>query len=268
MKLYNRDYNQLTPSEIEEWELLKNKEIVGKLGNTVIRKSLFAKYPKAVRHFTGLFPNNYLDVVELKEDVVLNKKINDFESLVFSETTNEREILNFIRENEAYFIVGSLLKSYFSFGHHDAYAFPEFPLGNSYRVDYVLVGKSSDGWNFVFVELESPNKNITLENGELGSAFRKGENQIQDWDAWIEQYYSFIQEIFNKYKNIDMPLPREFAQLDKSRINYVVIAGRRKDFTEKTYRIRRVKNNNNQLLILHYDNLIDASKGLIGSATY
>jgi hypothetical protein len=63
-------------------------------------------------------------------------------------------------------------------------------------------------------------------------------------------------------------LPDEFHHLDKTRINYVVIAGRRSDFDEKTYRIRRKNQKDNSVLILHYDNVIDSAEKLIGEATY
>lgn len=49
-----------------------------------------------------------------------------------------------------------MLKGNYNFGHHDAYIIPEFMLGNSYKVDYLLIGKSSRGYEFVFIELEKP----------------------------------------------------------------------------------------------------------------
>ena len=39
-------------------------------------------------------------------------------------------------------------------GNHGAYLFPEFQLGSSYKADYLLLGKSSGGFEFIFVELE------------------------------------------------------------------------------------------------------------------
>ena len=48
---------------------------------------------------------------------------------------------------------------------------------------------------------------------------------------------------------------REFFELEKSRIHYVVIAGRRSDYKEKTYELRRRLLKSNNILLLHYDNL-------------
>ena len=123
--------------------------------------------------------------------------------------------------------VGSLLKTYFHFGHHSAHLFPEFRLGNSFLVDFLLVGKDSGGWSFVLVELEAPAGNITLKNGDLGSAVRKGLSQVESWDEWREARYGSLAETFDKSRRSDVCLPREFIALDKSRIHYVVVAGRR-----------------------------------------
>ena len=64
-------------------------------------------------------------------------------------------------------------------GHHGAYLFPEFPLGTSYKADYLLIGNGSGGHEFIFIELENPKGNITLQNGELGNTFRKGILQVR-----------------------------------------------------------------------------------------
>lgn len=268
MNLYDRDYFKLLADEYEEWQLLQQQEIVRKIGAVEIKRSRFRDYPKAARHFIHLFPNNYLDIIELKDELRLTEQLTEFCKLVDSDDANERKILNFINQNRAYFIIASILKTYFHFGHHEAYLFPEFQLGNSYKVDSLLIGKNSDGWHFVFVEFEAPIGNITLADGELGLAFRKGLAQVADWDAWLEAQYGSLMETFDKHRRIDMPLPREFVTLDKSRINYVVVAGRRTDFKDKTYRIRRKKQKNGSELLLHYDNLIDTAMKIIGAPTY
>lgn len=264
MYLCKRDYCTLTPAEAEEWNSLKQKEIDRKTGRFSIRKSSFLDYPKAVRHYLSLFPNNYLDIMELGDAERLKGLVKGLSQILDSGRTKESDIVNYLKQKKAYFIIGSLLKSYFKFGHHDAFVFPEFQLGNSFKVDYLIVGRSSDGFEFVLVELEAPSGNITTSRGELGAVFRKGLNQIGDWDSWIDSNYTSLKETFDKYKKPDKTLPEEFTRLDKSRINYAVIAGRRKDFTRKTYRIRR----KSDALILHYDNLLDSSANIIGKNTY
>lgn len=268
MKLYERDYTTLTPEEEAEWQSLKRQELVEKMGGVAVGWDNFRDYPKAARHFISLFPNNYLDIVELEDESRLKLQLDQFSRLLDSDEVTERTILTFIKHEHAYFIVASMLKDHFHFGHHDAYLFPEFQLGNSYQVDYLLVGQSSEGYSFVFVELEAPTGSITLTNGDIGVAIRKGLSQVADWDTWIEARFGSLAETFDKCRRCDECLPHEFVSLDKSRIHYVVVAGRRADYKEKTYRFRRKAQKENSVLILHYDNLVDAAQNVIGQATY
>ena len=95
MKLQNRDYLKgLTPEEKLAYEKILEEE---KLNcPKFARKNLFHKYPKAARHCLNLFPNNYLDINELKETDLLKEKNKNFDNLVNNQKTTERTILNFI----------------------------------------------------------------------------------------------------------------------------------------------------------------------------
>ena len=55
---------------------------------------------------------------------------------------------------------------------------------------------------------------------------------------------------------------------DSTRIHYAVVAGRRTDFNDVTYRQKRSIKNQNNINLIHYDNLIDLSRNLIGKNTY
>lgn len=184
MKLYDRDYTILTSDEEAEFRLLKEQEVVNQVGTIKSRKPLFQTPSKAVRHYISLFPNNYMDIFELQEREELNNKLTCFQQLLDSEDVSERSILNFISEHRAYFIIASLIKKRFDFGHHATYLFPEFQLGNSYQADYLIVGRGSGGHQFIFVELEAPKgSGIILTDGELGEVFRKGKKQLRDWQS-------------------------------------------------------------------------------------
>ncbi|MFN6488253.1 MULTISPECIES: Shedu anti-phage system protein SduA domain-containing protein [unclassified Nostoc] len=264
MKLYDRDYTILTSDEEAEFRSLKEQEVV----IPKIRNSLFHKYPKAARHYISLFPNNYMDFVDLQDRVGLNNKLTCFQQMLESEDVDERSILKFISEHRAYFIIGSLLSKYFHFGHHATYLFPEFQLGNSYRSDYLIIGQSSGGHEFVFVELEAPKGRITTAEGDLGEVFRKGIKQLRDWRRWLDSYYSSLKETFDKSRRAEVALPDEFVTMDRSRFHFVVIAGKRTHFTNKTYEIGREERMDTNILLLHYDNLIDTAADVIGRQTY
>ncbi|MFG0217226.1 DUF4263 domain-containing protein, partial [Brevibacillus porteri] len=168
MKIYDRDFTKLTQQESEEWGLLEEKAVTHKLGNQSIMRNVYREYPVAVRHYLSLFPNNHLDIVDLHKENELTNLVEQFHKELEKPMTNERSILNFIKENKAHFIIASIMKEMYSFGHHDAFIIPEFQLGNKYQVDYLLIGKNSGGYEFIFVELEHPSKNIILKEGDLG----------------------------------------------------------------------------------------------------
>lgn len=270
MSLYdNNDYTYLNEQDKKVWEELKEKEVLNKEGKKRAfgRVSRYREYPKSVRHYLSIFPNNFVDAIELKKEENLLNIIKEFKDLIDSKSTNERDILNFINNGLSIHMIVSLVSDY-NFGHHSLYVFPEFQLGVSYRVDYLIVGKNSGGYEFIFVELESCNGRITLQDGNFGEAIRKGINQVQDWKVWLEENYQSLYEIYNKYKKIKDNLPVEFMKYDSTRIHYAVVAGRRTDFNDVTYRQKRSIKNQNNINLIHYDNLIDLSRNLIGKNTY
>jgi hypothetical protein len=269
MRLHERDFSKaLTPVEEAEWqelqEIRRPKPIPLFVKATSIRG-----YSKAVRHKSTLFPNNFLDVVELQEKDRLKSEVSAFEELLNSPGVDERKILNHINGNYRFFIIGSILKALpFGFGHHDAYLFPEFPLGNTYEVDYLLAGDSSDGFSFVFVEFEAPSGKITLASGDYGEVIRRGLRQVNKWKRWLAANYNCLIETFDKYRGSDVQLPPEFSRLDTTRLHYVVVAGRRRDFKETTYQARREEVMQGGPLLLHFDHVLDSASYIIGDSTY
>lgn len=271
--LYERDYRILTDEEKVRWQKVEDTFNDTKTnGRTKITPGALHKYyrdiPVAALHHKQLFPNNYLNTDDLKDKENLKSIIENFRMLLDSNCT-ERDILNFIRSQKAYFIIASMLKGFhYRFGHHNAFAFKEFELPPNHIVDYLLVGKNSGGYEFVFIELENAFGQITNSDGEFGVTIRKGIKQVNDWDSWLESNYSSLKLVYDKYIGTMEQLPREFYELDKSRIHYAVIAGRRKDFTKKTYQLKRKLLRSNNILLLHYDNLFDSAEFLLKSGNY
>ncbi|MFW5983490.1 MAG: Shedu anti-phage system protein SduA domain-containing protein [bacterium] len=259
--LYDRDYNILTKDEQaqrEKAERFKSNNL-GRIGE--VSPDVNIKYhaikPGAVYHYESLFPNNFLFSESLDNKSKLKKIGSEFVNLLEGDIT-ERDILNFINKNKYYNLIASLFHSGYTFGHHDAYLFKEFELPSTYKADYLLIGKNSHGYHFLFVELENPSGLITISDGSFGETIRKGIKQVRDWDRWIEGNFHSLGLVFDKYKNERIELPKEFRKLDKTRINFVVIAGRREDFKEKTYNEKRKLFRSEGIQVLHYDNLVDS----------
>jgi hypothetical protein len=267
--LYNRDFRRLTEKEHRQWEKAKEyKNTRNKIGLTPKQLSNFHDLMSdAAYHYESIFPNNLLNIKHLEDVEHLMRTKNEFISLLDT-NPSERELLNFITFNQAYFLIGSILKTSCDFGHHAAFAFKEFDLPPNFVVDYLLVGKNSGGYEFVFIELENPTGSIVNADGAFGTTIRKGIKQLEDWDAWIESNFSNLFLLFQKHQGVHEPLPVEFFKLDKSRIHYAIVAGRRRDFKEKTYRLKRKLLRESNTLLLHYDNLIDGADLLCKSGNY
>jgi Domain of unknown function (DUF4263) len=271
MTLYDRDFNTISDEEKLVWEEIKEQEkfVTNGKPSDIIRKSLYTNYPVAVRHFLSLFPNNFLDSVELRtESELLKEKLKSFNILLDDTEITERQILNFIKNEKAHFIIGSILKSNYRFGHHSLYVFPECKLPPNYQVDFLIIGENSDGHHFVFVELENPHKQITISDGSYGETIRKGIKQIDDWEMWLESNFSILRLVFEQSLNKTEKLPNEFTVFDKTRMHFVVVAGRRTDYNKKTYRLQRNNLEQRKLQVFHYDNLIDFATETIGTHTY
>jgi Domain of unknown function (DUF4263) len=271
--LYDRDYRILSDEEKTIWQKVEaNFEKAKVKGKGMYRSSDITKYydeiPIAALHHKQLFPNNYLNSDQLDNKEELYKIVEEFKILLDKSIT-EREILNFIKDRKAYFIIASILKGFhYGFGHHSAFAFKEFELPPNHFVDYLLVGQNSGGYEFVFIELENIYGQITNKDGEYGSTIRKGLKQISDWESWLEKNYSSLKLVYDKYLGTIEQLPGEFHELDKSRIHFVVIAGRRKDFNKKTYEQKRKLLKANNINLLHYDNLLDSVDFLMTADNY
>jgi hypothetical protein len=255
-------FEELTEEELKLYKAYKVKSSV------MHNAGLVYEYPDRVRYCMELFPGNYLDEKILAKTEELKTICDDFKSLLYDTNTGEREILNFIRDRRAYHLIGSIQKKNYNFGHHGTFIFPELQLGTNHRVDYLMLGRNSDGFHFVFVELESPYGKITIGDGDEGEVIRKGLNQADDWDRWLDENYASIAETLGKYRHPEYDLPEEFYKLDKTRIKYLVVAGRRNDFNKKLRRKRRKLADDKKIILMHYDNLLDCAIEAIGGNTY
>ena len=268
--MFSRDYLTLNPEEIEakkEYDKVDNNQLQTH-EHFQEKREITAKYP-AIRYFNSLFPNNFINPEELEDKKdELTKKLNDFKDLLDNPKSTERIILNYIKNSESFFIISSIAKNNSNWGNHDLYLFPEFPLGTNYKVDYLLTGKNSFGFHFMFIELENIYNGITNSNGSFGQTIRKGINQVNGWELWLEKNYNHLKPIYEKNLNPNQKLPNEFFEFDKTKISYTVVGGRREDYDETTYRSRGKHRDESKIIILHYDNVIDSSKLVLRETCY
>ena len=177
-----------------------------------------------------------------KEAKLLEEELN--------KATKESDIQSYIKDNEKLFIPLSLLKNY-DFGHHFACVVPEYSLGKEYRVDYMLVGKNSIGYQFVFVEFEDVNVNYRNKktNSETEKV-RKGITQIRDWKRWFDQNKTY----FENGEGI-----AEFGRnIPSWAFHYCLVVSRRERMDDMANKLRGEEQKEHvDLKIVSYDRLVD-----------
>lgn len=252
MNLYDRDFS--TPNSKEEVDALeaeKQWEAIPGI-KTPATAPRFAHADENVRdflwHARSLFPNNHLNPISIKKmDLVAEATAY---TAALDSASNETAIQTYIKSNRKWFIPAALFRD-FNFGHHDSYLFPEQRLGSEYQVDYMLLGKNSDGYSIVLVEFEDVNVAYKLSTSNSESAsVRKGLSQINDWKRWMDNNRSYFLNSFG--------LTSRGITVPSSRIYYALVVSRRKYHDETGRDIRsQTMHQTPNLKIVSYDRLAD-----------
>lgn len=95
----------------------------------------------------------------------------------------------------------------------------------------------------------------------LGKRLEKESIKLMIGEFGLIQISVLYMKYFKKATN--KTLLEEFYKHDSSRIHFCVVAGRRKHFNEKTYRLVRNEMKQTGIQIFHYDNLYDFANELI-----
>lgn len=169
---------------------------------------------------------------------------------VLNQATKENDVQSYIKSSEKWFIPASLFKDY-DFGHHEAFLLPEKSLGAEYRVDYLLIGKNSGGYHFVFVEFEDVNVPYKLlRSNEESSPVRKGLVQINDWKRWMDKN--------KEYFLSNLGLPFKVFNISSWSIHYCLVVSRREKMDDIAREMREQKAFDIPgLRIVSYDRLVD-----------
>lgn len=194
-------------------------------------------------------PSNF-HVYEKKDYRLLNCQRESKELLVvINSSKKESDVQDYIKGNHKWFVPLSILKAY-DFGHHFSCVIPEYQLGAEYRLDYLLIGKNSLGYQFVFVEFEDVNVDYKLKriNSETDKV-RKGINQIRDWKRWVEQ---------NKGYFLSSEGIKEFANnISLWGFHYCLVVGRRDRMDDMSNQLRGEMQKDTGVKIMSYDRLVD-----------
>ena len=71
--------------------------------------------------------------------------------------------------------------------------FPKYKLGKEYITDYVFQIQGASGLEYVFVEIESPTKQVFIANGQFSSAYTQAKDQLLKWKIWVDKNLHYLQ---------------------------------------------------------------------------
>jgi hypothetical protein len=156
--------------------------------------------------------------------------------LLLDTTENEGEVQDFLKDNPV------LL--------YPAYSRvePKFKLGKEYVTDFVFAVQTDRGKEWALVEIEQPKKRLFTQGGQCSHEFIQAQNQLLDWELWIERNQGYLQQDF---PGIRMPL-------------YHLVIGRNTGLTsDQREKLRTLAKPNH--VYSTYDDLVERFETLINS---
>jgi hypothetical protein len=137
-------------------------------------------------------------------------------------------------------------------GGHGRWVVPHKRLGGEHVTDFMIAEKSSIGFEWTAVELESPLARMFKKDGDPTAALTHAVRQIQDWRVWLGRNRSYAE-----------------APRDKSGLGLVdvdgnvpgwIVIGRRADTPSSTNDRRRSLGQQLKIEIRSYDWLLDRAE--------
>jgi len=113
--------------------------------------------------------------------------------------------------------------------------FAEVPFGTDYRCDFCWLNDSSDGPEWVLVEVEKPNMRLFNKSGDPSAELNHAIEQVRSWDRYFQRYPAEKARIFGAV----------------ARFRFVLIAGRRSDWQENEAALWRVHHNQTSNIEIH-----------------
>ena len=139
-------------------------------------------------------------------------------------------------------------------GIHFELAIRKLPFGADFVSDFFFLSKSSDDWNCVFIELESPHASLFRGNSNnLSAKLLAGINQIDTWRAWLS---SGANQAHFTETTIG-PLRHPLGQ-NPCFMKYILVIGRRREYEENELRRATIRAKEREdFKILTYDSLME-----------
>jgi Domain of unknown function (DUF4263) len=135
-------------------------------------------------------------------------------------------------------------------GGHGRWVIPQKRLGCEYVTDFVIGERSSVGFEWYAVELESPKAKMFTKKGDPTQQLTHAIRQITDWRSWLSRNQPYAARFRTEHglglTDINPNLPG------------LILIGRRTDIDESTTERRRQMMSDLRIRIHSYDWLLDS----------
>ena len=167
---------------------------------------------------------------------------NDFEKCL-SSAKSENELQKYLSSNP--YVLAVQLG-----GGHGRWVIPKKRLGAEHVPDFMVAEKSSVGFEWYAVELESPHVKMFTKSGNPTHQLTHAIRQIQDWRVWLEHNRNYASR---PRKESGLGLTDITANVDA-----LILIGRQADINDSSNNLRRRMIKETRIKIHSYDWLLGA----------
>jgi hypothetical protein len=127
----------------------------------------------------------------------------------------------------------------------DFWCFDRPSLGGELIPDFLLCYPNSRGFNWLYVELESPAKSPLLKSGRPSANLNEAFAQLSDWRDWLRENISYARDHL-KLRQID------------AEAHGIIIIGRRSDINPK-HALKYRSLSSSTVSVMSYDRLLEGN---------
>ncbi len=179
--------------------------------------------------------------------------------------TGERELLAFLKENP-FIIIESL-----SFLGNPTIVVAEFPVGQSFKADFMVIARYSGAFDIKFIEVEPPKEKFFNKDGTLSRRANKAFEQVNSWATYIKKNRTEVLHAIKKYgtekdlirgprKSLTCTAGKSlFDPIVHVGFNYDILMGRREDLSEKDWERKTAFLENNRVQFVTCDRLFEGA---------
>lgn len=193
---------------------------------------------------------------------------------ILNEQTGERGISAYLKEHS-----DLLYWMFCTPGGHSRFVFSEFPLGNRYKADFVILNSYSGRWEAKFIELEPVDDRIITKAGKPSGRLATAFSQVESWKSYLDDHRVEIRSDLARwakskdmlgYSNGDRPCNRSGQCLSDLSVHlfasFHIIIGRRNELDYDHQLVKSKFIENRIAEVISYDRLLDVARERYGGA--